>query len=220
MADITLTYKGNTIAEISDSGTKTLETGGKYCEDDIGLTYIKSAGEDLLEKRITNTLAEYRNTKLMSLTNAAFNGCSKLEKIFLPNASSGTQSFYQNSSLVSAVIGTVYQFTFQSCSKLEIADICLSGTVQAQGFSGCSKLETVIIRRSDAINSLNNINAFNNTPFASGGTGGTIYVPEALISSYQSASNWSTILGYANNQIKKIEGTIYATHYADGTEIT
>lgn len=41
MADITLSYKGATIAEISASGTKTLKTGGKYCEDDISLQYVK-----------------------------------------------------------------------------------------------------------------------------------------------------------------------------------
>lgn len=44
MADITLTYKGNTIAEISDSGTKTLETGGTYCEADIEVEYVKPSG--------------------------------------------------------------------------------------------------------------------------------------------------------------------------------
>ena len=41
------------------------------------------------------------------------------------------------------------------------------------------------------------------------GSAGTLYVPNDLIASYQSASNWSTILGYTNNQIKKIEGSIY-----------
>ena len=66
--------------------------------------------------------------------------------------------------------------------------------------------------------SLSNVNAFTGA-FASGGTGGTLYVPQALIASYQSATNWSTILGYANNQILPIEGSIYETQYADGTPI-
>jgi hypothetical protein len=44
MADITLTYKGATIAEISATGTKTIETAGKYCEADIGLAYVKPGG--------------------------------------------------------------------------------------------------------------------------------------------------------------------------------
>lgn len=46
MADVTLTYKGNTIAELYDSGTKTIQTAGKYCEADIGLTYLRPSGSD------------------------------------------------------------------------------------------------------------------------------------------------------------------------------
>lgn len=41
MADVTLTYKGATIAELNDSGSKTLRTAGKYCEADIGVEYVK-----------------------------------------------------------------------------------------------------------------------------------------------------------------------------------
>lgn len=41
MADITVSYKGSTIAEVSASGTTTLETAGKYCEDDISVAYVQ-----------------------------------------------------------------------------------------------------------------------------------------------------------------------------------
>lgn len=44
MADITISYKGNTIAEVSASGTTTLGTSGKYCEDDISVAYVKPSG--------------------------------------------------------------------------------------------------------------------------------------------------------------------------------
>ena len=44
MADVTLKYKGATIGELSESGSKTLETAGKYCEADILLEYVKSGG--------------------------------------------------------------------------------------------------------------------------------------------------------------------------------
>lgn len=44
MADVKLTYKGNTILELSASGNKTIKTAGKYCEDDISLAYVKSGG--------------------------------------------------------------------------------------------------------------------------------------------------------------------------------
>lgn len=47
MADVTLKYKGDTIAELSASGNKTIETAGKYCEADILLEYVKSGGGSL-----------------------------------------------------------------------------------------------------------------------------------------------------------------------------
>lgn len=44
MADLTIKYKGQPIVEMTESGTKTLATGGKYCEDDITVEYAKPAG--------------------------------------------------------------------------------------------------------------------------------------------------------------------------------
>lgn len=85
-------------------------------------------------------------------------------------------------------------------------------------FSGNTKMSTLILRRSSVLG-MPNINCFYNTPFASGGSGGTLYVPQSLISSYQTATNWSTILGYSNNSIQAIEGSVYETAYADGTPI-
>ena len=49
MADITLSYKGSTIATMSASGSKTIQTAGKYCEDDIELTYISANPNDTTE---------------------------------------------------------------------------------------------------------------------------------------------------------------------------
>jgi hypothetical protein len=86
-------------------------------------------------------------------------------------------------------------------------------------FSGSNNMNILILRGS-TLKGLNNINAFGNTPFASGKAGGTLYVPQALISQYQQATNWSTILGYSTNSIQAIEGSIYETHYADGTVIS
>lgn len=49
MADVTVKYKGNTIAEISKEGTKTLKTSGKYCEGDISVSYIPPSGGEVVE---------------------------------------------------------------------------------------------------------------------------------------------------------------------------
>lgn len=44
MADVIVSYKGSNIATMSASGTKTLETAGTYCEDDIEITYNSPGG--------------------------------------------------------------------------------------------------------------------------------------------------------------------------------
>ena len=44
MPDVNITYKGSSIATMNDSGTKTLKTGGKYCQNDIVVEYIKPEG--------------------------------------------------------------------------------------------------------------------------------------------------------------------------------
>lgn len=44
MADLTIKFKGQPIVEMTESGTKTLKTAGKYCEGDISVEYVKPAG--------------------------------------------------------------------------------------------------------------------------------------------------------------------------------
>lgn len=113
--------------------------------------------------------------------------------------------------------------TFRNMSYLTTFDT-LGGTASnawdTNVFVACSSLNTFILRQTSGVSPIPNINFLASTPFASGGAGGTLYVPNALISAYQSATNWSTILGYANNSIQKIEGSYYETHYADGTVIS
>lgn len=41
MADVTVLYKGSTIATMNGSGTKVLKTGGTYCEGDVTVAYTK-----------------------------------------------------------------------------------------------------------------------------------------------------------------------------------
>ena len=44
MADITITYNDQTIAELSESATRALKTKGKFCTNDIVLRYEKPSG--------------------------------------------------------------------------------------------------------------------------------------------------------------------------------
>ena len=48
MSDITISYKGSSIATMDASGTKTLLTEGKYCEGDIEVVYVSPGGGSTL----------------------------------------------------------------------------------------------------------------------------------------------------------------------------
>lgn len=151
-----------------------------------------------------------------------FAGCSKLTTLIHPYVFSLGQRSFEGCSSLPIFVGNptgTYTNTFNGCSSLEALDFGdrFSAT-RATSFNNC-KVLTVVIIRATTMPALANISMFNGTPFASGKAGGTLYVPSDLISSYQSATNWSTILGYPNNQILAIEGSYYETHYADGTEI-
>lgn len=145
-------------------------------------------------------------------------------------ANSGQYIFYQCSNMETLILsgsGFVPSNTTRDCSKLVAIDITGMGLKQGSAFYNSTLLSNLIIR-DDTVAELGNNNVFTGTPFASGGTGGTLYVPSSLVSQYTQASNWSTILGYANNQIKSIESTHtdpnapidLTLYYADGTPIS
>ena len=114
---------------------------------------------------------------------------------------------------------------FKGMSNLTTLDLAVTRFAQSY-VANDSALTTIILRHTSVV-TLNNVNAFTGTPFADGGTGGTIYIPKALYdhlgdgtaNDYEAASNWSTVNGYGTITWAKIEGSTYETHYGDGTLI-
>lgn len=156
----------------------------------------------------------------------AFNGCQSLQSMKLNGLLTLTQNYtivncYALTELVFQSLTSINgRFVINGCRTLKAIDFCVLGSLRgALALEGNASLDTVILRKTDAICTLGSNDIFNNTPFASGNAGGTLYVPSALISAYQSATNWSAILGYSTNSIQAIEGSIYETQYADGTPI-
>jgi len=163
----------------------------------------------------------------------AFSNCQNLEKLNAPNLTklqanlfSSAGYVFQGCSKLKGVVFPSYasnrnvdSYVFKNCTALTYADFKDMNKLGGSDVFNNAGLNLLVIRKTSGIATLQTADVFRNCPFASGGTGGTLYVPNALISSYQSAAQWSTILGYANNQIKAIEGSYYETHYADGTPI-
>ena len=266
MSDVTIKYKGQSIATMDASGTKTLGTQGKYCEGDIGVEYVKPSGptgtksisitqngtttEDVaayanaeitvnvqggggnMEAFMTRTIADYEDDYTGGISGRYINGdFPNLKRIFLKGYTGFSGAPYYHfvvtgrSDLVIVLpkVADTAMNGCNGCTSLKAFDILLaagSNKIQQQFWYGCSNFDTLIIRATSGVAELSNINAFKNTPFASGKAGGTLYVPSALVSAYQAATNWSTILGYSTNSIAAIEGSIYETQYADGTPIT
>ena len=272
MADVTLSYKGSDILELSNSGSATLKTGGKYCEGDIAVEYVKPSGggataQNLIDKtwpsgEISITLPQYDNAVPGWLVKGyrAF-GFAPITKCNVSVASGATlvqfpdYLFYYNTTMPSISLNDtdvelyVGATSFQYCTALKVISLPTATKLYTSAFANCSNLETVelgqadflrtnvfsgdrklttLILRGTNVCSLSNTNNFNSTPFWTGGTGGTIYIPKTLYDhlgdgtalDYKAATNWSTIDGYGTITWAKIEGSYYETHYADGTVIS
>lgn len=61
--DVIVSYAGADIATMSDSGTKTLKTQGKYCTDDITIEYTKPSGGS--DSVYVFTVAPYSNVDVL-----------------------------------------------------------------------------------------------------------------------------------------------------------
>lgn len=184
----------------------------------VSFPNVTNIGEYAFAKTGLTEITETLFPSLRLASTYSFREMPSLTRLFFPNVKIGLSAFYKCTALRTAIIKSfMYNNNFASCGSLMSVDVSLDA-VPATAFKDCTSLATLILR-STSLQPLQNTSAFNSTPFASGGSGGTLYVPSAMIASYQAATNWSTILGYSTNSILPIEGSIYETQYADGTPI-
>lgn len=226
-----LAFPSGFVSEIGD-----IPTGGgdfldpAYPSGEIHSTYAGEVPEYAVSNRtgITKIYAP-----LVSVYRASSFYAFKGTNIYLPLAQ---QKPYSNNCFASSpnlevialpsATNSFYSYYFQNCPKLRAVDCVTDAFYQISGFNGCTVLTTLVLRRS-AVVTLANANWFDGTPFASGGSGGTIYIPKSLYdhlgdgssNDYKAATNWSTVDGRGTITWAKIEGSIYETQYADGTLI-
>ena len=152
----------------------------------------------LIDSIITRTLTHLESTTATSVANTTFSDYTYLVSINLPLVETvGSQSFRRCTALSQVnlpKVKTMMSECFYGDAKLTYIDLPSITTIQ-KGVFASTGLETLIIR-TPQVCSLQNITAVQNTPIANGT--GFVYVPDDLVDSYKSATNWST---YAN-QIK------------------
>ena len=141
---------------------------------------------------------------------AQFRNCAYLVSVDLPSINStANYQFYGCSSLTSFELShpTTNQYfitPFFVCSSLKTIDVARRNQTSAGGNFGnlaqtngnLASLDTIIIRKTDGVSNLTSApsTAFSSAAPLVNGTG-YIYVPAALVSSYEAATNWSTLAG-------------------------
>ena len=158
-----------------------------------------------------------------SIGNYAFQGCTSLTTVDLPECTSiGDGAFVNCTNLTTVNLPectSMGEYAFSSCTSLTTVNLPKCTSIGGSAFNSCTSLTTVslpectsiedyafycctslttIIFGADQVVYIDDISTFNNSAIANGT--GYVYVPDNLVDSYKTATNWST---YAN-QIKPI----------------
>lgn len=197
---------------------------GKNLHIPDNLTYIRDYGFGMCSGLAITELPD----TIREIGSNAFYSCTNLALTKLPNNLTylGSSAFYEctNLALTELPSGLTSMVTnvFQNCKNITVKEIpkgitnlnggvfrgctsitemtCLGGIgqISAYVFNGCTNLEKLVISNNTTVPTLQNTNALTGTKVASGT--GYIYVPDDLVESFKTATNWST---YAD-QIKGV----------------
>ena len=139
--------------------------------------------------------------KCATINRHTFRGCTNLTTIDLPECTSiGSSAFYSCKSLTTIDLPKCTSIggnTFYNCKSLTTVNLPECTSIGDFAFDGCTNLTTIILSNNQVV-TLGNINVFYSSSIAN--STGYIYVPDNLVDSYKTATNWSS---YAN-QIKPI----------------
>ena len=166
------------------------------------VNFGKDSDEALVNSILDRSITEYVNNTIMTLGPNAFEGSKSLEKITMPNLIvANSRAFFGCTNLISIdmpkleVIGSS---AFSQCNSLKKFFLKNLKSIGGSAFNSSRALTTLCIYTNSVCN-LANTGALIGTPISAGT--GYIYVPEALLEEYKTATNWVT---YAD-QFRAIE---------------
>ena len=174
---------------------------------------VDALGDDVaVGKLIDRSITEFVDNVMSTVGQYAFYKCNALTMVSFPAATSvGSRAFQYCQYLTSASLPsatTLADNVFNECTRLKNVDVASATSLKTNAFSTCSELvrislpavasigemvfrscralTTVILGNTSQVATLSNTNAFYMASNA------IIYVPDALVDSYKSATNWST----------------------------
>lgn len=174
------------------------------------ITNIPTGG---ITSRLNGTLTEVDDTDLTTLCEYGLAYCP-VTSVNIPNVTEiQIYGFFHCESLTSLVLPNVTTLgtnAFSNCYVLNTVELTKRVSITNGCFTSCRSLENLILRDSAGVYNLTPSALNSSTPFAANGSGGTVYVPSSLKSSYESNNTWAAIIALnANNKIEAIEGSIY-----------
>lgn len=184
--------------------------------EDGDVEFAQDISGNIIDRSISGA---YSNDKITSIGSYAFMACTNLDSVDFPRVQSIGASAFLNCFGLNTVnfpsVTTIGNGAFNSCLYLQNAEfprlqtvsekafygntnlksITLerATTIKSQAFGSCGKLERVILS-AQVVCALENQDAFSTTPIDGSFTSvtGYIYVPDDLVESYKTATNWST----------------------------
>ena len=168
---------------VSPTAAGTIPAG--FQQDNLNLTKVDMPMVAIVSDGAFASCKNLQSVNLPSLVEIksnAFSICSSLTKLYLPN--------------LEKISG--WGYTFQLCSFEKVYFPKVTEITSPFCWYNNAYLKTLILG-ADTVCTLSNSNAFNLSAIATGT--GHIYVKKSLLSSYQSASNWSVY----SSQFRAIE---------------
>lgn len=166
-------------------------------------------GDSNIDGILTRRATTISNDRITYLGIEVFRNYDSLAVADFPNVTStGVNVFYACYALHTVNLPSLISINsnvFAYSSLLKRLVFPSVESISGGAFSSCSRLVTLILRKADAVCTLENVSAFSGTPIAK--STGFVYVPDDLVEQYKAATNWST---YASQikPISELEGTV------------
>ena len=148
MANVSISYNGNTVFNSAIHDTVTINTAGKICLDNIVVSYNSSTPTDAyLEELILRTISSYSNNVITTVGCSAFLSCKNLTAVNFPNCTTISSAAFKNcTSLTTATFPkctTIKYQAFLYCTSLTTISFPKCTTIGSQAFANCSNLTTI-----------------------------------------------------------------------------
>jgi hypothetical protein len=174
-------------------------------EDNVATSIRASSFRDI--KNLQTVVLE----NVTTIGSQSFDGCTNLKNVYLPKLTTlNYRVFYNCSNLKYIELPSLVTIssTDHFCSNyaLEWADMGNADSLRGNMFSNCRIMKRLFLRKENSICTNTDKNIFTNTPFKGyNNLIGFAYVPSALISTYEAATNWAALYNAGTCFFKPLE---------------